>query len=175
MEFYRTICADLSRLGPVTVGNFFRQMFLPRGNVFPYIFWLRVVAKLRQTKALKYTLHPIAYFMMRHYEFKYGIHANPNIYIGPGLHIVHGGCVFLNCENIGRDFTVYQGVTLGSGTRTDSLPWVEDSVTIYTGAVIYGHVRLHTGAIVGCNSVVARDVASNTTVVGAPAREIRRK
>ena len=115
MVFWQTVNADLSRLGPVGIRPFLRQMFLPRGGTFQYVFWLRVVMWMRRIKVLKYTVHVIAYLIMRHYEFKFGIHANPNIYIGPGLHIVHGGCVFLNCERIGRNFTVYQGVTLGSG------------------------------------------------------------
>ncbi|MER9562270.1 MULTISPECIES: sugar O-acetyltransferase [unclassified Mesorhizobium] len=41
-------------------------------------------------------------------------------------------------------------------------------------AIILGGVRIGDGAIVGAGAVVTRNVAANTTVVGNPARPIRR-
>ena len=107
----------------------------------------------------------------RHYEFKYGIHANPNIEIGAGLLVVHGEGVHLNCERIGANLTIYQGVTLG--IQDGKCPIVEDDVTIYPNAVVVGGVRLGRGCVVGALSYVSRDVVAGSTVVGAPAHEIK--
>lgn len=47
---------------------------------------------------------------------------------------------------------------------------IGEKVWIGGGAIILGGVTLGDGAIVGAGAVVTRDVASNTTVVGNPAR-----
>ena len=114
-----------------------------------------------------------AYLRLRHYEYKYGIHANTNIHIGKGLHIVHGGTVYLNCKSIGENVTVYQGVTFGSNNGSENIPIIEDNVTVYTGAVVSGKVVLHNGCTIGANAFVNRDVEANTVVGGIPAKEIR--
>ena len=49
---------------------------------------------------------------------------------------------------------------------------VEDHVSIGAGAVILPGITLHTNCVIGAGAVVTRDVASDTTVVGNPAREI---
>lgn len=47
-------------------------------------------------KNTKTTIGIIAYSFMKHYEYKYDIHANANIYIGKGLHIKHCDDIHLN-------------------------------------------------------------------------------
>jgi UDP-2-acetamido-3-amino-2,3-dideoxy-glucuronate N-acetyltransferase len=47
---------------------------------------------------------------------------------------------------------------------------VERGASIGSGAVILGGVRIGAGAIVGAGAVVTRDVLSDATVVGSPAR-----
>ncbi|MBR3943100.1 MAG: hypothetical protein IKJ55_07050 [Clostridia bacterium] len=170
--FIDYIKSDLSRLCKPTFSGFVKQYFVPRGGVFPYIFWLRVVHFSRKHKLTKYTIAIPAYFIMRHFEFKYGIHANPNIQIGKGLHIVHGGAVYLNCKSIGENFTVYQSVTLGS--KNSAIPTILDDVTVYTGAVVSGNVILNNGCVVGANSYVDKSVDAYSVVAGLPAKEIKK-
>lgn len=169
--FLGLIIADLGRMNSQTILGFLRQYFIPRGGTFPYIFWLRVVHCARRSWLTKWTIGLIAYPILRHFEFKYGIHANPNIDIGGGLFIVHGDGVHLNCASIGRNLTIYHGATLGilRGQR----PIIGDNVTIYPHSVIVGGVRLGDGSTVGALSYVSHDVPVGATVVGAPAHIVK--
>jgi len=105
-----------------------------------------------------------------------GVEIHPAAQIGEGLFIDHGmGVVIGETAEIGRDVTLYQGVTLGgtgfaSGKRH---PTVEDNVTIGSGAKLLGPITVGHGSKVGANSVVIADVAPNTTVVGNPGHAVR--
>lgn len=50
---------------------------------------------------------------------------------------------------------------------------IEDGASIGAGAVILPGLRIGTGAMVGAGSVVTRDVASGSLVLGNPARHVR--
>lgn len=110
--------------------------------------------------------------MLRHYEYKYGIHADTNIHIGKGLQIAHGDGVYLNCSYIGDNVTIYQSVTLGAKERYE-IPRVEDNVTIYAGAVCVGNIILKDGCTIGANAYVQHDVEANQTVAGVPAKPLK--
>ena len=163
------IAADLERITEKkpSFGDGMKLYFHPQGTTFPYIFWFRVVQYL---KSKHRWMAVIPYLRMRHFEFKYGIHANTNISVGKGLLIVHGGAVFMNCKSIGENFTIYQGVTLGSrkyGQKyKDEIPTIGDNVTIYTGAVVCGEITIGNSVRVGANSFVDKDVEEGRTIKG---------
>lgn len=146
---------------------------LPRGTVFRFDVWFRLLQWSRLTRLRKILISPVIYLILRHYEYKYGIHANANIYVGEGLLIKHGDCVYLNCEYIGENFTVYQGVTLGVKHR--GRPTILDNVTVYTNSVVCGEITLHDGCVVCAQSYLDKDVAEGVYVAGVPAKEITRK
>jgi UDP-2-acetamido-3-amino-2,3-dideoxy-glucuronate N-acetyltransferase len=50
---------------------------------------------------------------------------------------------------------------------------VEDGVTLGSGAVVLGGIRIGAGALVGAGAVVATDVPPGETVFGVPARSRR--
>ena len=167
----KVIKSDLSRICEPTISNFLKWYTLPKGTVIRYVVWFRVVQWARINSIRRVLVGPVAYLKMRHYEFKYGVHANANIYVGKGLHIVHGNGVYLNCDYIGDNFTVYQGVTLG--TNHELRPTILNNVTVYTNSVVCGGITLHDGCTVGALSYLDKDVESGVLVAGIPAVPVK--
>ncbi|MGI8800592.1 MAG: serine O-acetyltransferase [Solirubrobacteraceae bacterium] len=105
-----------------------------------------------------------------------GIEIHPAARLGEGIFIDHGaGVVIGETAEVGRNVTLYQGVTLGGtgfacGKRH---PTVEDNVTIGSGAKLLGPITVGHGAKVGANSVIVHDVPPNSTVVGNPGHPVR--
>lgn len=101
--------------------------------------------------------------------------------IGPGLAIMHGwGLVVTHGAQIGRNVTLFHGVTIGQGdriaadgTRTTTYPVIEDDVWIGPGAVIVGDVRVGAGSRIMANAIVVADVPPRS-MVGAHAGHILR-
>ncbi len=105
-----------------------------------------------------------------------GIDIHPAARIGPGLFIDHGaGVVIGETAQIGRNVTLYHGVTLGgvSWSPGKRHPTLGDEVMVGAGAKILGPIAIGAGARVGANSVVVEPVPAETTVVGIPARIVR--
>ena len=69
---------------------------------------------------------------------------------------------------------IRHGTTLGllKIKETKKKPVIEDRVDIGTGVCILGDIKVGHDSVIGPNSVVVRDVAPNTTVMGIPARRI---
>ena len=101
----------------------------------------------------------------------------PRAKIGPAIYLPHPMGVVIGPVVIGRNAMISQNVTLG--IRRPSLtgpldpknyPNVGDNVCIYAGSVVMGGVKIGSGARIGANAVVTKDVPENYTAVGAPAR-----
>lgn len=138
--------------------------------MFRYIFWLRLCHHLKQNKWAKYLLAPLPVFMLNHLSYKYGIFVDSNIEIGPGLKIIHGGCLYLNAKKIGNNFTVYQGVTLGA-TPGKGVPTVGNNVTVFAGAKVLGEIQLNDECMIAANAVVTKDVPEGAIMMGIPAKQ----
>lgn len=135
-------------------------------------------------------LYRIAHFLYNHKiyfisrsisqiaRFFTGIEIHPGAKIGKGLFIDHGmGVVIGETTEIGDNVTLYQGVTLG-GTGKDTgkrHPTLESDVVVGAGAKVLGPIKIGSGSKIGANAVVLKDLLSNTTAVGIPARMIFQK
>jgi serine O-acetyltransferase len=110
-------------------------------------------------------------------RFITGIEIHPGAVIGNGLFIDHGmGVVIGETAVVGDNCTIYHNVTLG-GTGKDTgkrHPTVGDNVLISSGAKILGPFKVGDNSRVGANAVVLNEVEENTTVVGVPARAVRK-
>ena len=82
------------------------------------------------------------------------------------------GVVIGETAIIGDDCTIYHGVTLGgtSWKQGKRHPTLEDKVVIGAGAKILGPITIGSGAKIGSNAVVVKDIPKNATAVGIPAR-----
>lgn len=90
-----------------------------------------------------------------------GAHIGQNAIINTGAIIEH------DCR-IGAHAHVSTGAALCGSVR------LEEGAFVGAGATILPNIVIHKGATVGAGAVVTRDVETLTTVVGVPARVIRR-
>ncbi len=119
------------------------------------------------------------YFLGRYISqvgrFLTGIEIHPGAKIGRRLFIDHGmGVVVGETAEIGDDVTLYHGVTLGGVTwdKVKRHPTLQDHVVIGSGAKILGPFTVGTGAKIGSNSVVVKEVPPHATVVGIPGKVV---
>lgn len=95
-----------------------------------------------------------------------------NCHLGGGLLLPHpNGIVIHPAAVIGNNCLIFQQVTIGQ--QNGGVPTLRDHVDVGAGAKILGKVELGAHSRVGANAVVLSDVASGTTVVGIPARELK--
>ncbi len=108
---------------------------------------------------------------------KTGIEIHPGAKIGRRLVIDHGtGVVIGETTEIGDDVLIYQGVTLG-GTGKDvgkRHPTIGNNVMISAGAKVLGPFTVGDNSRIAAGAVVLEQVPPNCTVVGVPARVVRR-
>lgn len=104
-----------------------------------------------------------------------GIEIHPAAQIGPGLFIDHGsGVVIGETAEIGRDVTIYHGVTLGGTSLSTGKrhPTIGDRVTVGAGAKVLGPVEVGHDSRIGANAVLVRSVDPHAVVVGVPGQVI---
>lgn len=108
-------------------------------------------------------------------EFILGLELRPKTRVGPGLTIFHGtGLVVNDRALIGAGVILRNGVVVGHKSPEQYAPFLRDAVDVGTTALIVGAVTLGRGARVGAGAVVVHDVAAGDTVVGNPARSVKR-
>jgi serine O-acetyltransferase len=93
---------------------------------------------------------------------------------GPVFVLIHGIGVVINDQvRGGSNVYLEHQVTIGAERRR--APRLGNDVFIGAGAKVIGSVRIGDGAKVGANAVVVHDVPPHCTVVGIPARVVRRR
>ncbi len=128
-------------------------------------------------KFYKMKLYFIARLISQFSRLVTGIEIHPGAKIGKGLFIDHGMGVVIGetCE-IGDNVLIYQGVTLGGTGKENGKrhPTIGNNVMIGAGTKILGPFKVGDNSKIGAGSVVLKEVPANCTVVGVPARVIKR-
>jgi len=93
---------------------------------------------------------------------------NPDVVVGDNVIVNTGAQLDHDCQ-IGDHVHVAPGAHLSGSVRLD------DCVHVGVGATIIQGIHVGEGAVVGAGSVVLRDVPAHTTVVGSPARVIKKR
>ena len=119
-------------------------------------------------------LFPIAKILWAINRLVFSIDIDPKAQIGDGFMIKHGlGLVIGNHAVIGKNFTVYQGVTIGGnsgktrqyGVELLKQPLIGNNVVVSPNSVIIGPIIIGDNCHVGACSLVSRDIAAGSTVV----------
>lgn len=87
----------------------------------------------------------------------------------------HGGLgvVIHDKSTIGKNSVIYQHVTIG-GREGRGHPTIGENVYIGAGACVLGGVKVGDNVMIAANAVVIEDIPSNTTVVGVPAKPVKK-
>lgn len=94
---------------------------------------------------------------------------------GPGFVLFHSNCVVINGKaRGGSKIYLHHEVTIGDN-EAGECGVLGSNIHIGAGAKIIGPVSIGDGARIGANAVVVHDVAPDTTVVGIPAKPVKRR
>ena len=92
--------------------------------------------------------------------------------IEEGCEIAHStGIVIHQWSKIGSGTKIYQNVTIGNAGG----PIIGRNCVIGAGACVLGDIVIGDNVKIGANAVVLVDVSDNCTVVGVPAKIVKRK
>jgi len=167
----KTIRSDLFRYGGLKGFKGFRKGMKIPG--FRYTYYLRMAKNNK-----KFTFKgAIARFFIIRLGYKYGYQIDFEAQIGKGFYIGHYGCVVVAPQAVlGENCNISHNVTIGGiySGRKKGFPSIKDRVWIGTGAVIVGNIKIGSDVRISPNSFINFDVPDNSTVIGNPARIIRK-
>jgi serine O-acetyltransferase len=109
----------------------------------------------------------------------FGVEFAAQCKIAPGLYLPHPQGTILGAAVIGRNALIFQQVTLGAkqlDNRFDILlrPHLGDNITVGAGARILGGIKVGSGATIGANAVITKDVPDGATMVSAGSRMLEK-
>ena len=103
---------------------------------------------------------------------KYGCVIFPYARVGAGFSVAHPVAIVLGNCTIGKNFTVYQGCTVG--VKDDKQPpTIGDNVSLCANSSIIGHIRIADNVVIGAHSLVIKDIEESGVYAGSPVRKIK--
>ncbi len=169
--------ADLERQLRLSGGTDEKASLLRILCRLPHPRFLPIVLCRSSRSALLNGLPAIAHVLSYLNQILFGIEISPRCAIGPGIFFPHTSGTVIGASKIGRNVTIFQGVTLGARQIDMNYdlalrPEVGDFVVVGAGAKVLGGISLGDNVRVGANSVLLQSVPANATVAGVPAREV---
>lgn len=115
-------------------------------------------------------LHLIAKITWRIMYILFNCSIPPTTVLEEGVNIAHGiGIVIHQNSVVGGGTVIYQNVTIGSGVNG---PKIGKKCLLGAGCCVLSDITIGDNVKVGANAVVLKNVPSNCTVVGVPAKII---
>lgn len=169
---FANIHADILRLGDGRLN----LRILVRGLLSQGFQAITVYRFFRWLYCRRIPSQPLRFIAERFIEITCGISIPVSCNIGPGLRIHHfGGIIFHPSARIGKNCTIYQGVTVGDKGGAGNAARIGDDVLIGAGAKIIGEIEVGSNVIIGANVVVTENVPDNSIVVGSPTRILKKE
>jgi serine O-acetyltransferase len=170
--FIETVKLDLSRWASVegwwpTLRAFLRKVLLQPG--FQLVFSVRIQRLCRSVPVCGWAIGRALWYFTTVWL---GAEISADARVGPGAFFPHpNGIVIGSGAILGKNVTIYQGVTLGrSEFGIPEYPVIGNFATIYAGAKVFGAITVGNGAVVGANAVVLKDVPPSHLAIGIPAQ-----
>ena len=111
----------------------------------------------------------IARFRLKRLGAKLGFSITPNTF-GPGLYLVHWGSIVVSSKaQIGSNARVHSCVNISGA------PTFGNNVYLGPGSIVVGDVTIGNNVTIGANAVVTNSFPDNVTVLGNPARVVKKK
>ncbi len=148
-----------------------------KGQIVLVLFRLAQAARSLPTPLWWFTIPYLIWYEIG-IMWSLGIELRYKTKVGPGLRLFHGQALVVHEGTvIGSGCTLRQSTTIGAKTLADgttsACPILGEGVDVGANVVILGAVTIGDRAVIGAGSVVVKDVAAGSVVVGNPAREIR--
>ena len=119
-------------------------------------------------------LHFLAQSIYHLMQILLGCTIPPSAVLG-GVTIAHfHGIVIHHHSKIGKGTVIYQQVTIG-GRNGKGGPVVGENCILGAGCCVCGNITIGNNVHVGANAVVLNDIPDNCTVVGVPAKIVKKE
>jgi putative colanic acid biosynthesis acetyltransferase WcaB len=137
-------------------------------------FFFRIGNYCAGRKYLKWIFLPYLLSYKFLFEWIIGLEIPYPTKIGKGLRIYHIQAIVINKSTIiGENFTLRQSTTIGNKEKGGRCPVIGNNVDTGANVCIIGALMIGNNVNIGAGSVVVKDVPSDCTVVGNPARIIK--
>ena len=117
-------------------------------------------------------VHPAA-SVSSHAQLGHGVMVNPGVVLGGGVSIGNHVMLCPGCI-VGHESSVGDYAILAPGSIVSGLVRLDPGCYIGAGAVIRQKLRIGARSLIGMGAVVVNDVHLETTMIGNPARPLRR-
>lgn len=150
-------------------------------NEWPLVKYQKLMRKIEYYNNCKKGLFSKFYvlFLKHRYKnksIKYGFTIPINTF-GPGLVIMHRGTICINGNvKIGSNCRINTCVNIGTNMETEGeTPIIGDNCYIGPGVKMFGKIIIGDNVAIGANSVVNKDIPSDVTIAGVPAKIVNYK
>lgn len=138
---------------------------------------LRYIIYLRNYQTSNSKVSKLIYktFLFR-LSHKYGIEIKPETEIGPGLCLTHPYNITVSpFAKLGKNVNLNKGCTIGySNGKYPGAPQIGNNVFVGINSTVIGGIKVGDDVLIAPNTLVNRDVPSQSVVIGNPAKYIQK-